>query len=130
MRRCCRLDDSRPGDDFVRPLGEPRRAAGVVLPVVFTGCAKGPLDEGTIYHMGVVPEQRSRGLGNLLLGRATDTLLAHGVWQISCDTSIVNAPMIRLFERHGWKRRAAIDVRGSPGPAKQVSAAQLRWRRT
>lgn len=29
---------------------------GVVLPVTFNGCAKGDLEEGTIYYMGVVPE--------------------------------------------------------------------------
>jgi ribosomal protein S18 acetylase RimI-like enzyme len=85
-------------------------AAGVVFPVVFTACERGTLDEGTIYHIGVVPEQRGRGLGHLLLGRATDTLLAHGVWQISCDTATENAPMIRLFERHNWTRRPAIEV--------------------
>jgi GNAT superfamily N-acetyltransferase len=85
-------------------------AAGVVLPVVFAGCARGGLDEGTLYHIGVVSEQRAGGLGHLLLGRATDTLLAHGVWQISCDTASENAPMIRLFEHHNWKRRPAIEV--------------------
>ncbi len=84
--------------------------AGVVLPVVFTGCARDGLDEGTIYHIGVVAEQRGRGLGNLLLGRATDTLLAHGVWQISCDTAAENEVTIRLFERHGWTRRPEVEV--------------------
>jgi GNAT superfamily N-acetyltransferase len=84
--------------------------AGVVLPVVFTGCARGALDEGTLYHIAVLPDQRSRGLGHLLLGRATDTLLAHGVWQISCDTAAENAPMIRLFEHHHWTPRPPIEV--------------------
>ena len=90
--------------------------AGFVLPVVFTGCARGAADEGTIYHLGVVPEQRGRGLGALLLGRATDTLLNHGVWQISCDTAAGNTPMIRLFEQQGWTRRPEIEVvaRGRP----------------
>ena len=85
-------------------------AAGVVFPVVFTGRERGALDEGTLYHIGVVPEQRGRDLGHLLLGRATDTLLGHGVWQISCDTATENGPMIRLFERHKWTRRPAIEV--------------------
>lgn len=84
--------------------------AGFVLPVVFTGCARGALDEGTIYHIGVVPEQRSRGLGPLLLGRAIDTLLVHGVWRILCDTAADNAPMIGLFEQCGWTRRSPIEV--------------------
>ena len=89
--------------------GEP---AGVVLPVVFRGCARGALDEGTIYHLGVLPEQRSRGLGRLLLGRATDTLLSHGVWRIFCDTAAENAPMIRLFEQQGWTRLQPVEVSG------------------
>lgn len=86
------------------------RAAGLVLPVVFTSCGRAGLDEGTIYHMGVVAEHRARGLGHLLLGRATDTLLTHGVWQISCDTARENTPMICLFEKHKWTRRPAIKV--------------------
>ncbi len=89
--------------------GEP---AGVVLPVVFRGCARGALDEGTIYHLAVLAGQRSRGLGRLLLGRATDTLLSHGVWRIFCDTAAENAPMIRLFEQQGWKRLQPVEVAG------------------
>lgn len=84
--------------------------AGFVLPVVFSGCSREDRDEGTIYHIGVAADQRGHGLGGLLLGRATDTLLAHGVWQISCDTAIENAAMIRLFERHGWSRRREVEV--------------------
>ena len=83
--------------------------AGVVLPVVFARCDRDGLDEGTIYHLAVVPEQRARGIGHLLLGRATDVLLAHGVWQISCDTAVENIPMIRLFERQNWTRRPAVE---------------------
>ena len=85
-------------------------SAGVVLPVIFPGCARGNLDEGTIYHIGVLPEHRGRGLGNLLLAKATDSLLAHGVWQMSCDTAIENAPMIRLFEQQGWTRRPPVEI--------------------
>jgi GNAT superfamily N-acetyltransferase len=85
-------------------------SAGLVLPVVFTGCARGALDEGTIYHVAVVPEQRSRGFGRLLLGRAADTLLGHGVWRICCDTAGENTPMIRLFEELGWTRGVPIEV--------------------
>jgi GNAT superfamily N-acetyltransferase len=84
--------------------------AGVVLPVVFTGCDREGLDEATLYHIAVVAEQRSRGLGKVLLGRATDTLLAHGVWRIYCDTAAENAPMIRLFEGQKWSRLSPIEV--------------------
>jgi GNAT superfamily N-acetyltransferase len=82
-------------------------AAGFVLPVTFDGCARDGLDEATIYHVGVSPAFRGRGLGRLLLRRATLTLLDHGVWRIYCDTAAVNAPMIRLFETEGWQRLPA-----------------------
>jgi GNAT superfamily N-acetyltransferase len=83
---------------------------GFVLPVVFTGCARDGLDEGAIYHIGVVPEHRGRGLGRLLLGRATDTLLAHGVWQISTDTAAENNAMVRVFTAAGYIRREPVFV--------------------
>jgi GNAT superfamily N-acetyltransferase len=81
--------------------------AGFVLPVIFGGCARDGLDEATIYHMGVAPEYRGRGLARLLLRRATNTMLDHGVWRISCDTAAANRPMIYLFESEGWTRHAA-----------------------
>lgn len=79
--------------------------AGFVLPVIFTGCARDGRDEGTIYHIAVVPEHRGRGLGRLLLGRATDILLTHGVWQISADTAAENTAMIHVFTAVGYTRR-------------------------
>jgi GNAT superfamily N-acetyltransferase len=81
--------------------GEP---AGFVLPVVYDGCARDGLDEATIYHMGTGRAHRGRGIGRLLLRRATNVLVAHGVWRIYCDTSDDNAAMIHLFEREGWLR--------------------------
>lgn len=84
--------------------------AGLILPVVFTGCARGNLDEGTIYHIAVVPEHRGHGLGRLLLGRATDALLAHGVWQITTDTAAENTAMIRVFTALGYTRGNAFFV--------------------
>jgi ribosomal protein S18 acetylase RimI-like enzyme len=90
--------------------------SGFVLPVVFKGCDHDELDEGTIYHIGVVPEHRGHSLGHLLLGRATDFLLDRGVWQIAADTAAENAPMIHLFERQGWTRRPPTDSTGHPLP--------------
>jgi GNAT superfamily N-acetyltransferase len=81
--------------------------AGFVLPATFDGCARDGLDEATIYHMGVAPEFRGRGFGRLLLRKATEILLDHGVWRIYCDTAAANAPMIHLFESEGWKRLPA-----------------------
>jgi GNAT superfamily N-acetyltransferase len=86
-------------------------SAGFVLPVIFDGCARDGLDEATIYHMGVAPEYRGRGLARLLLRRATNTMLDHGVWRMYCDTAAANAPMIHLFESEGWTRHAARECR-------------------
>jgi ribosomal protein S18 acetylase RimI-like enzyme len=77
-------------------------AAGFVLPVTYDNCARDGLDEATIFHMGVVPVHRGRGLGRLLLRQATQTLVDHGVWRIYCDTASNNDPMIHLFQAEGW----------------------------
>jgi GNAT superfamily N-acetyltransferase len=90
--------------------------AGFVLPVVFVGEARGDLDEGTIYHIGVIPQQRGKGLGALLLARGTNALLSHGVWRICADTAVENEPMIRIFERQGWHRRESVIVPLHPPP--------------
>jgi ribosomal protein S18 acetylase RimI-like enzyme len=83
---------------------------------VTTSRARDGLDEGTIYHIGVLPERRGCGLGRLLLARGTDALLDHGVWMISADTAAENAAMIRLFEAQGWTRRPVIRVPAHPLP--------------
>jgi len=90
--------------------------AGFVLPVVFAGCERDGMDEGTIYHIGVTPTFRTKGLGRLLLARGTDTLLTHGVWQISADTAAENEPMIALFESQRWARRPQALVGSHPLP--------------
>jgi GNAT superfamily N-acetyltransferase len=84
-------------------------AAGFVLPVIFDDCARDGLDEGTIYHMGVAPSYRGRKLAGLLLRRAAQTLVDHGVWRIYCDTAAANAAMIHVFESEGWQRLPATE---------------------
>ena len=78
--------------------------AGCVLPVIFEGSRRDDRDEGTIFHMGVVPRFRGRGLGAALLARGTNTLLRHGVWRIYCDTAAMNHPMIAAFTAQRWTR--------------------------
>ena len=87
-------------------LSRDGEAAGFVLPVTYDDSARIGLDEGTIFHLGVAPDHRGRGLGRLLLRRATRTLAAHGVWRIYCDTAAENAAMIRLFTSERWRRLA------------------------
>lgn len=95
-----RADDER---------GEP---VGFVLPVAFADPARtrDGLREGTIFYLGVLPSQRGKGHGGVLLAQATRTLCAAGVWRIFCDTAANNAPMIAAFraaryvEREPWER--------------------------
>jgi ribosomal protein S18 acetylase RimI-like enzyme len=77
---------------------------GFTQPTLFRGCARGNLQEGTIHYIGVVPDARGRGHLHALLLHATATLQSIGVWQISCDTDVENVPMIRAFERAGYRR--------------------------
>jgi ribosomal protein S18 acetylase RimI-like enzyme len=91
-------------------------AAGFVVPVVFTGAARDGRDEATIYHIGVVPEQRGQGLGALLLARGTDALLGHGVWRIIADTAAENRAMIGIFEEQEWVRGAPVPTEDHPLP--------------
>jgi ribosomal protein S18 acetylase RimI-like enzyme len=77
---------------------------GVVLPVTFNGCAKGDLEEGTLYYMGVVPEYRGCGFANDLLSQGTRILQEIGVWRIFCDTAVVNVHMISAFKRVGYRQ--------------------------
>jgi len=77
---------------------------GVVLPVTFNGCAKGDLEEGTLYYLGVVPEYRGLGFANDLLLQGTRILQKVGVWRIFCDTAVVNARMISAFKQVGYRQ--------------------------
>jgi ribosomal protein S18 acetylase RimI-like enzyme len=78
--------------------------AGFVLPATYDDSRRAGRDEATIFHMGVLPTLRGRGFGRLLLQRATEVLMDHGVWRIFCDTAETNHAMIHLFETSGWTR--------------------------
>lgn len=63
-------------------------------------------------------ERSGRGLARLLLRKATQILVDHGVLRIHCDTTAANAPMIHLFESEGWThlpRREAADQPAAQG---------------
>ncbi|MBD2256061.1 GNAT family N-acetyltransferase [Pseudanabaena sp. FACHB-2040] len=77
---------------------------GFVLPVIFEGCAKAGLEEGTIYGIGVLPEYRGFGFANDLLSKGTQTLQEVGVWQVFCDTGVENVRMISTFKRVGYRQ--------------------------
>ena len=75
---------------------------GFILPVLFKNSQQNGRDEGTIYHMGVLPEQRGQHYSHDLLCFATALLQTIGVWRIFCDTDVQNAPMIQTFRTVGY----------------------------
>jgi ribosomal protein S18 acetylase RimI-like enzyme len=85
-------------------INEKGKIVGFVLPVIFPGCAKEDLEEGTIYYIGVVPEYRGFGFANDLLSKGTRTLQEIGVWRVFCDTAVDNVRMISAFKRVGYRQ--------------------------
>jgi ribosomal protein S18 acetylase RimI-like enzyme len=85
-------------------INEKGKIVGFVLPVIFPGCAKEGLEEGTIYYMGVLPEYRGLGLANDLLSKGTQILQQIGVWRVFCDTAVDNVRMISAFKRVGYRQ--------------------------
>ena len=85
-------------------INEKGEIVGFVLPVIFPGCAKKGLEEGTIYYMGVLPEYRGLGLANDLLSKGTQILQEVGVWRVFCDTAVDNVRMIAAFKRFGYRQ--------------------------
>ena len=59
-----------------------------------------------VAYVGVVPEQRGRGLATELVRRATDQLLAGGFTEIGGDCDRDNVGMVKAFERAGFAKVA------------------------
>jgi len=77
------------------------KVAGVVLPQRFPG----PKNEGTLFYVGIVPEQRRRGLGRALHAAGLGFLSSAGVERYIGSTDDRNTPMIRIFEANGCRRK-------------------------
>lgn len=76
---------------------------GFIQPVIYRGCRKGNLDEGTIYHMGVIPMHRGHRYGHDLLCKATAVLQDVGVWRIFAAADTLNVPMLKTFAAVGYE---------------------------
>jgi RimJ/RimL family protein N-acetyltransferase len=74
-------------------------AVGVVLPQIYPDMPT----LGTLFHIGILPEFRGRGLGRILHAKGLE-LLADEVGTYVGSTHVANAPMIRVFERNGCQR--------------------------
>jgi ribosomal protein S18 acetylase RimI-like enzyme len=73
--------------------------AGVIM------AAKNP-STAVIAYVGVVPEQRGRGLAPVLVERGTERLLDDGATEIRGDCDRDNVGMVKAFERAGYKQFA------------------------
>ena len=62
--------------------------------------------KAVVAYVGVVPEQRGRGLASRLVRRATEQLLASGADEIGGDCDRDNAAMVKAFERAGFEQVA------------------------
>jgi RimJ/RimL family protein N-acetyltransferase len=73
--------------------------AGVVM------AAKAP-GSAVVAYVGVVPEQRGKGLARQLVRRATEQLLAGGADEIRGDCDRDNVGMVKAFKRAGYAQFA------------------------
>lgn len=73
--------------------------AGVIM------AAKNPTT-AVIAYVGVVPDQRGRGLARELVRRGTERLLDGGAEEIRGDCDRDNVGMVKAFERSGYERFA------------------------
>jgi RimJ/RimL family protein N-acetyltransferase len=78
---------------------EDGRLVGLVMP------ARNP-SVAVIAYIGIVPEQRGRGLAPHLLRRGTEKLLASGADEIRGDCDRDNIAMAKTFERAGFRHFA------------------------
>jgi RimJ/RimL family protein N-acetyltransferase len=73
--------------------------AGVIM------AARNP-STAVIAYVGVVPEQRGRGLAPQLVRRGTERLLESDAEEIRGDCDLDNVAMVKAFERAGYERFA------------------------
>jgi RimJ/RimL family protein N-acetyltransferase len=59
-----------------------------------------------IAYVGVVPDQRGRGLAPELVRRGTERLLESGATEIRSDCDQDNVGMVKAFERAGYQQFA------------------------
>jgi ribosomal protein S18 acetylase RimI-like enzyme len=73
--------------------------AGVIM------AAKNP-STAVVWYVGVVPEQRGRGLATQLVRRGTERLVDSGIEEIRGDCDLDNVGMVKAFERAGYEQFA------------------------
>jgi ribosomal protein S18 acetylase RimI-like enzyme len=79
--------------------------------------------------VGVVPEERGRGVGRLLMEAVHDQARTRGAERVWLEVIVENAPAVALYERLGYEHVRDVEVwsvPGAPGPVADVPAAEAR----
>jgi len=63
-----------------------------------------PADEGFITNVAVAPSARRQGVAQALLRHLSDYGAAHGLYRITLEVRVSNAPAIALYEGMGYVR--------------------------
>jgi mycothiol synthase len=66
-----------------------------------------PADSLELVYLGLTPEARGRGIGDLLMRQALATAAAEGASRLSLAVDSGNAPALKLYYRHGMQRVGA-----------------------
>ena len=64
--------------------------------------------EGAIQNIGILPQYRGRGIGQLLLLHSLHGFAAAGCQQVSLEVTTQNAAAIRMYERFGFRRTETV----------------------
>ena len=107
-----RRDEARRAD-FRRPLGllpfvrrpEPQVEEGASDPIVGFAGMWVLFDEAHVTTIGVLPNQRGKGLGELLLVDLFEQGLARDAEWLTLEVRVSNAPAQALYEKYGFTRQ-------------------------
>ncbi|HET9241877.1 MAG TPA: GNAT family N-acetyltransferase [Gaiella sp.] len=79
--------------------------------------------------IGVVPDERRRGVGRLLMEAVHDQARARAIERVWLEVIVENAPAVTLYETLGYRRVRDVEVwsvPGAPGPVAKVAVAEAR----
>lgn len=78
--------------------------------------------EGWVGGMGVVPERRRAGTGELLMRGLLDQARARGLARVTLEVLEQNGPARRLYERLGFEQTRVLEIWTFPGLAHAAAA--------
>jgi ribosomal protein S18 acetylase RimI-like enzyme len=91
----------------LRPLGILRALRFLLVALLAVRRYRPQPGEAYFSGLGVVPSQRGRGLGALLVLRAEDVTASRGCVAWTCFVDADNVPSLAIFDRLGYERQEA-----------------------